>query len=1265
MRFVKNGPDIPERLLQAHEDGDVVFFCGAGISYPAKLPGFSGLVDNIYTELSIRPNLVQQAAIKASRYDTAIGLLEADIVGGRKKVRSALAKILRADLAAPKATSTHEALLTLGRNRKGQTRLVTTNFDRIFETVITSKSLSIERFQAPFLPVPKNRWSGLVYLHGLLTEVPTSSDLDQLVVSSGDFGLAYLTERWAARFVSELFRNYTVCFVGYSINDPVLRYMMDALSADQQRGEPQIEMFAFGEYAKGKEKESFNEWRAKNVTPILYRKHWNHTYLHKTLREWADTHRDGVRGKERIVIECAMALPLASTKEDDYVSRMLWALSDPLGLPAKRFADHNPVPSLDWLEPLGKDRYRQVDLPRFDVPPKKDQDDKLTFSFIRRPSPYDLAPQMAIVNTGEHGSRWDRVMREMGRWLIRHLDDPTLLLWLAKQGGKLHDDFVWFIEKRLDELFKLEGKNSKIELEDIRANAPKAIPSLLMRTLWRLMLTGRVKTWRHNYFLFDWISRFNRDGLTTTLRLELREMLTPRVSIREPFNWPKEVDKKKDPEHIKDLVEWEIVLTADDVHSTFSDLSKHERWTKALPNLLSDFTSLLRDALDLMRELGGVEDRYDLSYIHHPSISDHPQNNDFHDWSALINLSRDAWLAVVAESPERARIVAETWWDTPYPLFKRLAFFAAAQEQVIPYRRTLSWLLADEGWWLWSVETEREAIRLLVSIAPRIDEAIMADLVEAILNGPPRIMFKDDIEPERWDQIVDGEIWLRLKKMNQTGADLSAVGKKRLSELTYRYPQWKLADDDRDEFPFRLGDGDELRKFIATPKPRRELVKWLKKHPGTDHWQEDENDWRQRCSNNFATTACALCALAKEDVWPTERWREALQAWAEEKLIKRSWRYMGPVLTGAPDEVLDSLTHGISWWLQSIAKTFDHYEELFFKLASRILSLDYKGNSDTGDPVSQAINHPVGHVTEALLRWWYRRTLEDGQGLPDKIKTIFSQLCDTQFEKFRHGRVLLATHVIVFFRVDRDWTIHNLLPLFDWHNSEIEAHAAWDGFLWSPRIYRPLMELFKTAFLDTAHHYSLLGNNVGRQYVSLLTFVALDRLDTFTATELASATRSLPQEGLSEAVDALVRAMEGSGEQRSEYWKNRIIPYLRDIWPKTRDITSPAISKSFAHLCIASQDAFPDALKLLRAWLQPIEYPNSIVHKLCGTELCSKYPEEVLDFLVLIMGDPSQWPPTDLYTCLKAICSVKPELKTDERFEKLITYLRQYRRDLT
>ena len=31
MQFVTNGPEVPGRLLQAHENGHLVSFCGAGV----------------------------------------------------------------------------------------------------------------------------------------------------------------------------------------------------------------------------------------------------------------------------------------------------------------------------------------------------------------------------------------------------------------------------------------------------------------------------------------------------------------------------------------------------------------------------------------------------------------------------------------------------------------------------------------------------------------------------------------------------------------------------------------------------------------------------------------------------------------------------------------------------------------------------------------------------------------------------------------------------------------------------------------------------------------------------------------------------------------------------------------------------------------------------------------------------------------------------------------------------------------------------------
>ena len=66
MQFVKNGPELPNLLLHQHEDGGVIFFCGAGISYPAQLPGFGDLVRRIYAALHTAPNPIEPEPLTAS-----------------------------------------------------------------------------------------------------------------------------------------------------------------------------------------------------------------------------------------------------------------------------------------------------------------------------------------------------------------------------------------------------------------------------------------------------------------------------------------------------------------------------------------------------------------------------------------------------------------------------------------------------------------------------------------------------------------------------------------------------------------------------------------------------------------------------------------------------------------------------------------------------------------------------------------------------------------------------------------------------------------------------------------------------------------------------------------------------------------------------------------------------------------------------------------------------------------------------------------------
>ena len=1263
MQFVKGGPDIPEKLLQAHEDGQVAFFCGAGISYPGRLPGFEGLVWGLYDELRDPPSAVEQAAIKGKRFDTAIALLERDVAGGRQTVRKTVAKILTPDLDAPGATTTHEALLRLSRNPEGRTRLITTNFDRLFEEVIQKHSLRVERFRAPLLPVPKNRWDGLVYLHGLLEAEPDQVNLDSLVLSSGDFGLAYLNERWAARFVSELFRNFTVCFVGYSIDDPVLRYMMDALAADKMLGEPSPEMFAFGCYSNGKELETAEEWEAKNVTPILYLEYRDHAYLHRTLRVWADTYRVGVLGKEHIVEQCATSRPRTSTKQDDFVGRLVWALSDPSGLPAKRFAEINPVPSLEWLEPLSDDRFEHTDLVRFGVPPKPEPDNKMRFSLTRRPAPYDRAPWMALVHSGSQVNTWDEPMRHLAQWLIRHLDDPALLLWIVRQHGPLHDALRQGVAYQLNHLLGLEEAGDPEELDRIRENAPNAIPSPPMRTLWGLVVSRRMEVATDDANPYGWRDRFRRHGLTATLRLELREKLTPRVRLRKPFPRVLDLDRAEEPKRISNLVNVDIVLSTSDVHRTLGAVRDDERWKETLPDLLADFSMLLRDTLDLMRDVEIAGEKDDLGHIWQPSISEHPQNRNLRDWTALIDLTRDAWMAMANRSPKRAQAALDEWRQSSYPVFRRLVLFAATHTVTVRPEAGVTYLLEDERWWLWLPTTKREAVRLLVRLTPELDRNAMETLEEAILEGPPRAMYREDLEPQRWTQICKSSIRLRLAKMAQAGAELSAAGNELLGELRAEFPEWTLAEDERDEFPHWRESGWGPREVIATPPEGEALLEWLREHPARDDWKGD--NWQQRCRENFDTAAWALRKLAREGIWPPGRWQEALYAWSDENLTARSWHDMASVLQNASDENLKTLTDGVSWWLRALAGSFEGQEDAFFSLCRRSLTLDEGAEEANAaeEVVQRAINEPVGRVTEALIHWWQRRDLHDGQGLPDEVKPTFTQVCDTQVNKFRGGRALLAGEAIALFRVDPVWTTEHLLPLFDWNRSEIEARGAWEGYLWSGRLYGPLMERLKGAFLKSAEHYDALGSQ-SRPYTWMLTFAALEPGDVFTVRELADATRALPQHGLDEAAETVARSLESAGDRRSEHWKESVAPYLRNIWPNRNDRGSRSIAEHLGRACVAAERAFPEALELVEAWLQPLHDTYLILKGLLEAGICEQFPEQALKLLDAIGDEQTRWPVAELRRCLIAIRTAAPGLEDDPRFMRLRAYLRRRGREL-
>ena len=257
--LIEDGPGIPERLLNGLDDGNVVFFCGAGVSMAAGscLPSSKALVKHVYDANHIEPDPAERQARCSGAWDKALGLLEHRL--GADQLRRAVIERLSGSPCGD--LKLHKALLELSRTERG-VRLVTTNFDNRFAEAV-GESLTVDA--APRLPIPKRHaWSSLVHLHG---RIAPKEDGSNLVLTAADFGRAYLTERWAARFVTELFREFSVVFVGYSLDDPVMGYTVDALAAERSKGAGFGTAWAFAA-TDGSEagiSKARDAWVAKNV----------------------------------------------------------------------------------------------------------------------------------------------------------------------------------------------------------------------------------------------------------------------------------------------------------------------------------------------------------------------------------------------------------------------------------------------------------------------------------------------------------------------------------------------------------------------------------------------------------------------------------------------------------------------------------------------------------------------------------------------------------------------------------------------------------------------------------------------------------------------------------------------------------------------------------------------------------------------------------------------------------------------------------------
>jgi len=375
MRFVPDGPVIPNTLLADWRAGRVVFLAGAGVSVPApaSLPLFRRLVLDVYESMhdtlspvlaaADKPGADRNAVLCASGlharqrveanlffngdFDRVFSAMEARLDQDPKgrvismQVRNAVEARLRSHSGHSQGHRDLVRLSTILGPTRGieailSCRIATTNFDLLLEDACEAElGHAIRSVDARMAPRPGAfNFEGILHLHGKLDSNPNIPG--DLILSSRDFARVYLRNAVVANFVYDLVRRFTIVLVGYSADDPTMRYLMDAIGEDAALFDDMNKPYAIA----GRNQEASDStgevyaqtWRSKNIEPIVYdcrETGERHGPLWETLSQWAEWARRGMDWvNERLVAATATPPSMASPFSQGIVEDLL-AILDP------------------------------------------------------------------------------------------------------------------------------------------------------------------------------------------------------------------------------------------------------------------------------------------------------------------------------------------------------------------------------------------------------------------------------------------------------------------------------------------------------------------------------------------------------------------------------------------------------------------------------------------------------------------------------------------------------------------------------------------------------------------------------------------------------------------------------------------------------------------------------------------------------------------------------------------------------------------------